>query len=172
MITTFIDTQNVHKVDRYTYIYSTLGYSMKRIPTVQLSNGVRVGNYSSPHNFEFEDGRILHAVTTRRSERLKVDFKESNSHSMVGIRNALIINTELDFGLTPELRKDVEKILEEWRTKDKYGREYDVLLVPLPMLVAIKNEKPDLSIIMDTPFRSIRMVSRTEKKVRIDQFCV
>lgn len=145
---------------------------VKRLPTVTLSNGIRVGNYSSPHEFDFEDGTVLHACTKGRAERLKVDFKESNSHSMVGVRNTYVTNTALYFGLTPELRKDVDKILSEWKGKDKYGRKYDVLIVPLPMLMAIKSEMPDISIIFDTPFRSIRMVSRTKKVSRIDQFCI
>ena len=43
----------------------------------KLSNGLKVGNFSSPHAFTFEDGSVIPAVNDIDSQRLKVDFIET-----------------------------------------------------------------------------------------------
>jgi hypothetical protein len=44
---------------------------------VILSNGKRVANFSSPHEFKFVDGTILPAVSNEDAEKYKVDFIET-----------------------------------------------------------------------------------------------
>ena len=44
-------------------------YSM---PVTTLKNGLIVGNFSSPHEFNFDTGETLTACDPERSERLKV----------------------------------------------------------------------------------------------------
>lgn len=135
---------------------------MKQIPIVTLSNGLKVANFSSPHEFEFSDGTILPAVSNERADDMKVDFIEDKEETEKGFKNV-----SLDFGLMGKLLKEV---YEYWKDPTMYG-DVDVILVPLPMILAIKNDFPE-TYIPDTPFRSIRMVSRLDKKVRIDEFCV
>ena len=43
----------------------------------KLSNGLKVGNFSSPHPFTFEDGSVIPAVNNNDSQRLKVNFNET-----------------------------------------------------------------------------------------------
>ena len=75
----------------------SLIYSM---PVTTLKNGLVVGNFSSPHDFNFDTGEILKACDPERSERLKVDFIPNIS--IQNIRGIEIKNNSLTFGLTPE----------------------------------------------------------------------
>ena len=47
---------------------------MEEMPITVLSNGIRVANFSSPHDFEFEDSSILKACSKERAEKLKIIF--------------------------------------------------------------------------------------------------
>ena len=44
---------------------------------ITLSNGKKVANFSSPHPFTFTDGSVIPAVSKEESERLKVNFIET-----------------------------------------------------------------------------------------------
>lgn len=152
-------------------------YNGKRseLPIVTLSNGLRIGNFSSPHTFEFEDGSILQACSNQRAEYLKIDFIERKIPQE--INNKVVINNiELTFKLTENVIEKVRKIMFEYRR----NLEVDLILIPLPMLTALKESDfiyyvendNNIKNIIDTPFRVIKMKSRLDKKVRIDDFCV
>ena len=55
-----------------------------RLKVVRLSNQLLVGNFSSPHQFTFDDGTVLDAVSDYDSMRLKVIFK-MHQHNDVDI---------------------------------------------------------------------------------------
>ena len=137
----------------------SLIYSM---PVTTLKNGLVVGNFSSPHDFNFDTGEILKACDPERSERLKVDF--ISNISIQNIRGIEIKNNSLTFGLTPELKEEVVKILMSRNNPD-------IILIPLPMIQAIKKDMPDLNI-SETPFRGVKMKSRTEKLTLSQEFCI
>lgn len=137
----------------------SLIYSM---PVTTLKNGLVVGNFSSPHDFNFDTGEILKACDPERSERLKVDFIPNIS--IQNIRGIEIKNNSLTFGLTPELKEEVVKILMSRNNPD-------IILIPLPMIQAIKKDMPDLNI-SETPFRGVKMKSRTEKLTLSQEFCI
>ena len=137
----------------------SLIYSM---PVTTLKNGLVVGNFSSPHDFNFNTGEILKACDPERSEKLKVDF--ISNISIQNIRGIEIKNNSLTFGLTPELKEEVVKILMSRNNPD-------IILIPLPMIQAIKKDMPDLNI-SETPFRGIKMKSRTEKLTLSQEFCI
>lgn len=137
------------------------------MPIITLSNGLRIANFSSPHDFQFEDGTILKACSKERAEFYKVEFIEDSK--LQWINNIEIHNIRLSFDLSDHLIKEIYNIMDNYEEENKY----DIILIAMPMLVAIK-ENPYLKHINieDSPFRVIKMKSRTEKVLRIDQFCV
>jgi len=122
---------------------------------VTLSNGKRVANFSSPHEFVFEDGSTLPAVPDGYSEKYKIDFKEVN-HSNGDI--------ELSFGLTD----DVKQLMSMWELLWVSGM-VDVVFCPLPMIVAMRDAGITVT---DSPFRAIRITDRISKLVSISKQCI
>ena len=141
---------------------STASSQIYNMPVTTLKNGLVVGNFSSPHDFNFDTGEILKACDPERSERLKVDFIPNIS--IQNIRGIEIKNNSLTFGLTPELKEEVVKILMSRNNPD-------IILIPLPMIQAIKKDMPDLNI-SETQFRGVKMKSRTEKLTLSQEFCI
>lgn len=123
-----------------------------------LTNGKKVANFSSPHDFVFEDGMILPAVSKEEAERLKVDFHEDE------------LNTDGDIELTFSLSLDVIGNMNQWIMLHQFG-DVDIVYCPLPMITAIK-ERYGREWLIKSPFRAIRMVSRTEKRVSIHKQCI
>jgi hypothetical protein len=125
---------------------------------VELSNGKKVGNFSSPHPFTFTDGSVLNAVSKEESERLKVTFIESI------VPDGMDGDIELDF----ELDNSVLFEMSHWQ--DLFQQDLvNVVFCPLPMITALKQKGYDL---INSPFRTVRMASRTDKRVSIDYQCI
>ncbi len=131
---------------------------------ITLSNGKKVGNFSSPHPFEFEDGSILPAVSAEEAERLKVDFIEKPLDDTSG---ALAGDLELEFMLTNDILSEITK----WRELKEKG-EVDVVFCPLPMLMAMKEHYFGKWYTLGLPFRAIRIEDRIKKLVSIHKQCV
>ena len=146
----------------YSNAIPTASSQIYNMPVTTLKNGLVVGNFSSPHDFNFDTGEILKACDPERSERLKVDFIPNIS--IQNIRGIEIKNNSLTFGLTPELKEEVVKILMSRNNPD-------IILIPLPMIQAIKKDMPDLNI-SETQFRGVKMKSRTEKLTLSQEFCI
>ena len=146
----------------YSNAIPTASSQIYNMPVTTLKNGLVVGNFSSPHDFNFDTGEILKACDPERSERLKVDF--ISNISIQNIRGIEIKNNSLTFGLTPELKEEVVKILMSRNNPD-------IILIPLPMIQAIKKDMPDLNI-SETQFRGVKMKSRTEKLTLSQEFCI
>lgn len=122
-----------------------------------LSNGKRVGNFSSPHSFEFTDGSILPAVSNELAEKYKVTFEE----------------IELDKGdvkLSFELSSEIYQRMNEWVTLHR-SNNVDVVFVPLPMLTALKEGHTE-PYLLSLPFRAIRIEDRIKKLVSISKQCI
>lgn len=140
-------------------------------PIVTLSNGLRVGNFSSPHSFEFEDGTILPACSNERAEDMKVEFIQSIACKSDGRQVSDKYTTlRLSFLIPDKLRNAIMDTLFE--SKHEPDPQYDILIVPLVMLNAMEHDHAFRDRIIESPFRVIRMVSRTDKRVCIDKFCV
>jgi hypothetical protein len=130
--------------------------------TIELSNGKKVGNFSSPHPFTFEDGSILPAVSPEEAERLAVTFFEQPIGGLTG-RNG-------DIKLAFSLSKDVYNHIDKWLELAKHGL-VDVVYVPLPMMTAMHQEFTP-HFIHQSPFRTIRMTDRILKQVSISKQCL
>tara|TARA_R110002020_G_C16300629_1_gene773109 strand:- start:2183 stop:2584 length:402 start_codon:yes stop_codon:yes gene_type:complete len=133
---------------------------MNRI--IELSNGLRIANFSSPHPFTFVDGSILPEVSAEEAERLKIDFIEQPYEHMTA--NGVNYNDiELSFELSDEVLNEVGRWKEKFR-----NRLVDIVLCPLPMITALKNDE----VLLVTPFRAVRMGDRIKKLAEIDKFCI
>lgn len=132
------------------------------MPVTTLKNGLIVGNFSSPHDFNFDTGETLKACDPERSERLKVNFISHISKQI--IRGIEINNNSLSFDLSSELKEEIVKILMS-------NNNPDIILIPLPMIQAIKKDLPNI-IISETQFRGVKMKSRTEKLTLSQEFCI
>jgi hypothetical protein len=134
--------------------------SNEAILIVALSNGKLVANFSSPHEFKFEDGSYLNAVSAEKAEKLAVKFIEDI--------NPFNGDVSLRFELTEEIIEEMEF----WQNLKNKGH-VDVVFCPLPMIVAIK-EKFGMGEewLLQSPFRSVRIENRIEKLVSISKQCI
>lgn len=121
-----------------------------------LTNKLRVANFSSPHNFYFEDGSVLPAVDSETAIRLvlqPVEVKEKNSGGWTDIR--------LSYKMTDEVLSELYR----YNGDDTV----DIVIVPLPVLLAI-NE--GVYFPFGHKFRTTRIIDRINKICSISEFCV
>ena len=148
---------------------------MEDMPITTLSNGIRVANFSSPHDFEFEDSSILKACSKERAEKLKIIFNETIKTQKINAKGydvktktwqsgIDIKNISLDFELSENVLNEMDNII---KLKDLV----DIIIIPLPMLTALKKKYPNISG-KNTKYRVIKMKSRTEKLVKINEWCI
>lgn len=121
---------------------------------ITLSNGKRVGNFSSPHPFTFVDGNVLPAVTENDAKRLQVEFIEYK------------LNDKGDVSLKFNLSADIRWEMDNWIMS-----EVDVVFCPLPMITALVETK-GREWLLRSPFRAIRMEDRIKKLVSITKQCI
>lgn len=126
---------------------------------ITLSNGKKVGNFSSPHPFIFEDGSILPAVSNEEAERLKVRFIET---AVIGSDGDIIFK----FEITHPIDDEIEKWWYFFNTK-----QVDIVFCPLPMIEALK-VRDGINGLLESPFRAIRMEDRIKKLVSIHKQCI
>lgn len=82
---------------------------------VTLSNGLRVANFSSPHDFNFTDGSILPTVDAEKSKRL----------SMESIETVIAPYTiELKFQNTVTVKLEITL----WWEREKFAISYKTIL--------------------------------------------
>lgn len=165
--------QHIQSVKKIANVYaikkSGRGYKMENMPTVKLTNGIIVGNFSSPHTFEFADGTILPACSKERAEKLKMNFTENHVESPSKMWKDIKPQIEL----TNEINEELNFII-DWLDNGELN-EVHVILIPLMMMSALKEEtrsKYCPSFINSLNLRVMKAVSRTDKRLRIDEFCV
>ena len=126
---------------------------MHKMPTATLANGRTVGNFSSTHDFKFDDGTVLPrcewsrknalAALTRKETRKDPAYPDSE-------------NIDMSRYLSPS-------VIEEIRRAET---TVDILLVPLPILDGIHNMGMDPG-----RCRSIIYVDRETHLISATQFC-
>ena len=142
-----------------------------RLKVVRLSNQLLVGNFSSPHDFTFDDGTILSKVSDYDSMRLKVNFNETVVDDKI-VRhheNSQYISTvTLDFTLSEEVKWEMEVWMKMYQHND-----VDIVLCPLPMIQALYKDEYDRGAkLLETPFRAVRMKDRILKTVSCNTFTI
>lgn len=122
---------------------------------VTLSNGLRVANFSSPHEFKFTDGSVLPARSPEEAEAWKVNFHEE-------------VDEDGDIKLSFSLSQDVYDQIFHWESMREEGL-VDYVFCPLPMITALKESGFNIK---SSPFRSVRIEDRINKLVSIDKRCI
>jgi hypothetical protein len=101
-------------------------------PVINLSNGLRVANFSSPHPFNFVDGSVLPACDDERSKVLSMDRKDAETpwagplHNVAGT----VVAVKPVFILTYVVMKALADLQESW--------DVDLILIPFPLLQALQ----------------------------------
>lgn len=131
---------------------------MLNIPVVTLSNGLRVANFSSPHEFHFVDGSVLSACSPEWAREMMLDAEEREA--LVETQSGVAYT---DIGLCWKLSDVVRWEIDRLRVSD----DFDVLIIPLPVMTALKEARLPIG-----RMRCIRMADRVTKKAHIDRFCV
>lgn len=130
---------------------------MQQRPIITLTNGRRVMNFSSPHNFTFTDGTILPAVSNEESERLKILFIETP------VKGGLRGDTHLNFSLTDAVEEAILRF--HHLVEDDL---VDVIYCPLPMIKAIRKIYGD-DYLVKSRFRAVRIEDRIKKLVSVEK---
>lgn len=124
------------------------------MPKIKLQNGLTIANFSSGHVFIFDDGSVLPACEDDRVETLmleSVDEEVKNFAPWKDIRKK--------FKMNDTVKKAVRRATLAWGI--------DVVLVPLPVLEAIKS--------CGMSARNCRVVctkDRVKKIIYSGRFCV
>ena len=126
------------------------------LPKTTLTNGIVVANFSSPHPFSFIDGTVLPACSPERAKILMLEAIETPSENPY---NPFITDIELQWKLSLPVQHELINI---FATRGNI----DVLLVPLPVMTAMKAAGMKIHFA-----RCIRMGDRITKASCIDKFC-
>ncbi len=68
-------------------------------PMVELSNGLVVANFSSPHSFTFTTGEVLGACAGERAKALMLESEEIETTRAVGLKHQWT-DIELKFSMS------------------------------------------------------------------------
>lgn len=137
------------------------------MPIVALKSGLRVANFSSPHPFTFVTGEVLPACSPERAKALMLEVDEvevKNPKGFTDIRPS--------FRMSDAVGQELEKLLGCYT-------DFDVVLVPLPVLQAIRacdvaagGMGSDKWHRMLRFARSCRVADRVAKTIYGDRFCL
>lgn len=131
-----------------------------KLPTVTLTNGLVVANFSSPHEFKFVDGSILPACSPERANHLML-HAAMEMESITTIRGIDITDVSILFLMSKVVKEELERLL------SPENKNFDILIVPLPVMTAMKNEGMDITVC-----RTVRVADRVNKLCHIDRFCI
>ena len=127
------------------------------MPVIQLNNGLKVANFSSPHTFRFTSGEELDRCSKERSSSLmlKVVEVEEPQESWTDIQISFRLNDAVS-----EALEAAERV-----AKDE---GVNIILVPLPVMSSVK----EAGRLADFPsIRTVRMACRETKTIHPDRFC-
>lgn len=131
----------------------------KEFTILTLSNGKKVGNFSSPHEFKFTDGSILPAVSDERSIELSLRVEEIDHDDG---------DINIDFFGTDQIVEEIEI----WKSLKDEGI-VDIVFCPLPMMMILRHVYEfGKGGFKSIPFRAVYIEDRIEKKVSITRQCI
>ena len=136
------------------------------IPVVTLSNGLRVANFSSPHPFTFVDGTVLPACPPERAQDMKLEAVEEETVEVIPMlpRGISYTNISLEWKMSKAVADELTRLL----SRKDIESQFDILLVPLPVMTALKAEG-NYGV---GKARCVRMADRVTKAAHIDRFCI
>ena len=127
-------------------------------PVVTMTNGLRIGNFSSPHPFTFDDGTVLPACSAERANLSKLDTVEIEKVGPSGKWTDIEISFKLNDGIRAEIAA-AQKAAEEGLV--------DVVLIPFPVLQAMREAGVPVGAL-----RVMRNGDRVTKIVSSSRFCI
>jgi hypothetical protein len=137
-------------------------------PAINLSNGLRVANFSSPHPFNFVDGSVLPACDEERSKVLSMDRKDVETPwaGPLHLVRGGIVAVKPVFITTYVVMKALSDLQESW--------DVDLIMVPFPLLQAL-SANGHLDAAKDgwpafTKVGTVIMADRITKQAAIDKF--
>jgi hypothetical protein len=141
-------------------------------PTVMLTNGLRVANFSSPHPFTFVDGSVLPACSPEHAREMMLEAEEvENQGICCAASRAYTTDIELKFFMSTVVRTALLALANRCFDLTDKDRP-DLVLVPLPVLQAVKAERHSAEKdVMLARIRCIRVADRVTKAIHIDRFC-
>lgn len=116
-------------------------------------SGLRIANFSSPHSFTMDDGTILPACKEDRANALMLNATEAT------IARDGWTDIQLRFEITERLYQAVREL--------QLDDSVDIVLVPLPVLEAIKQANRPIG-----KCRVVRVKDRINKVIFSDKFCI
>lgn len=123
------------------------------MPCVVLSSGLIVHNFSSPHEFRFDDGSVLPPCSAERASRLML-HKETDI--VPNERFPDVEDVRVSFKMSTIVQKEL------YQAQDIDG----IVLVPLPVLQLARDRYED------SPFRGCFVTDRVHKTISSTKFCV
>lgn len=137
--------------DRHNQHFERFG-SMQS-PVVTLKSGVRVANFSSPHEFVFTDGSVLPGCDPERARVLMLENVELECFRERWYDITLL------FSMSDVVRSSLKELEE--------NTDVDLVLVPFPVMEALKQKKMPIG-----KCRVCRVADRVTKVIHSDRFCV
>ena len=135
---------------------------MDKMPLITLSNGLKVVNFSSPHEFKFVDGSVLPACSQERSNTLKLESTYLN-YTIV-IKGVEVESLCFDYRMIRCVLREIERIREECYA--------DVVLVPLSVLKLLHTGPYTHFFLCESPiFRGPVVANEETNELHIDKFC-
>jgi hypothetical protein len=126
------------------------------IPTCTLSNGLRVLNFSSAHQFRFADGTVLEACSGERAQSLSMDVQEVETPSACGRYKTIA----MAFKMSDAVQREVDALRDA---------QVDIVLCPLPLIELLRRQPQPAT---GPIFAGIRRTDRVSGLIHIDRFCV
>ena len=124
----------------------------KRHPQITTSAGINLVNFSSPHEFNLNDGSVLPACTPALCKELSLgreDVETPNDGGWVDVNVRFVMSESVRHAI--DALNDCDSV--------------DVVLAPFPIISAIKEEGRPLG-----KFRTVVMADRVTKKAHHDKF--
>jgi hypothetical protein len=121
-----------------------------------LGNGLRIGNFSSPHPFKFNTGEVLDGVDPDESRMLSLERTEKESTGT----DSRFSDVEISFQMTDSVWDALEKA---------EAMDVDIIIVPLPIKTAMETARLWTK---SGKFRTCVLSDRVTKTVHSDKFGV
>ena len=132
---------------------------IEQAPVLTLSNGIVIANFSSPHEFNFEDGCVLAACSKERSSSFNLG-NDDNLHETTLPSGKNVVFVEKRFKLTQDILDGLDALQDE--------STVDIVLVPLPVLLLLREQG---LLERYSKAATVFTVDRLSKAASIQRFC-
>ena len=128
-------------------------------PIVTLKNWLRVANFSSLHEFTFEDWTVVPWCEENKTIALSVLKKDT-----IIEKNDMFTTLSVSVELTDEINNEITYRMGIWQKK-----EVDIVMVPSRVIEWLKNKWFD---ILNSPFRNGKSISRLDHTLKYNEFYI